>query len=102
MRRRAAAEIADTARAAAAFGVQTVVGFTGSSIWHTVAMFPPVPESMIERGYADFAERWNPLLDVFDAEGVRFAHEVHPSEIAYDFWTARRAIEAVGGRPRSG
>ena len=60
VRRRAAAEIADTARAAAAFGVRTVVGFTGSSIWHTVAMFPPVPESMIERGYADFASRWNP------------------------------------------
>ena len=36
----------------------------------------------------DFAERWNPILDVFDAEGVRFAHEVHPSEIAYDYWTA--------------
>ena len=50
VRRRAAAEIADTARAAAAFGVRTVIGFTGSSIWHTVAMFPPVPESMIERG----------------------------------------------------
>jgi sugar phosphate isomerase/epimerase len=102
VRQRAAAEIADTARAAAAFGVRTVVGFTGSSIWHTVAMFPPVPESMIERGYQDFADRWNPVLDVFDAEGVRFAHEVHPSEIAYDFWTAHRALDAVGNRPAFG
>jgi hypothetical protein len=59
--------MADTARAAAAFGVGTVVGFTGSSIWHTVAMFPPVPASMIDEGYADFARRWNPILDVFDA-----------------------------------
>jgi sugar phosphate isomerase/epimerase len=65
-------------------------------------MFPPVPPSMIERGYADFADRWNPILDVFDAEGVRFAHEVHPSEIAYDFWTAHRAMEAVGRRPAFG
>jgi sugar phosphate isomerase/epimerase len=102
VRQRAAAEMADTARAAAAFGVRTVVGFTGSSIWHTVAMFPPVPESMIERGYADFASRWNPVLDVFDAEGVRFAHEVHPSEIAYDFWTAKRALAAVGDRAAFG
>jgi sugar phosphate isomerase/epimerase len=61
-----------------------------------------VPESMIERGYADFAQRWNPILDVFDAEGVRFAHEVHPSEIAYDFWTAKRALDAVGNRPAFG
>ena len=33
-----------TARAARELGVDTVVGFTGSSIWKTVAMFPPVPE----------------------------------------------------------
>ena len=102
VRQRAAAEMADTARAAAAFGVTTVVGFTGSSIWHTVAMFPPVPASMIDDGFADFAERWHPILDVFDAEGVRFAHEVHPSEIAYDFWTTGRALDAVGRRPAFG
>ncbi|CAM5534041.1 hypothetical protein SMICM304S_00177 [Streptomyces microflavus] len=84
------------------FGVDTVIGFTGSSIWHLVAMFPPVPPHMIERGYEDFAERWNPILDVFDAEGVRFAHEVHPSEIAYDYWTTKRALEAVDHRPAFG
>src|ERR1017187_3365666 len=52
----------------AAFGVDTVVGFTGSSIWHTVAMFPPVPAAMIDRGYVDFAERADPILAVFDTE----------------------------------
>ena len=52
---------------AAELEVDTVVGFTGSSIWHTLAMFPPVPESMIDAGYQDFADRWNPILDVFDA-----------------------------------
>jgi sugar phosphate isomerase/epimerase len=102
VRRRAAEEVKDTARAAARLGVDTVIGFTGSSIWHTVAMFPPVPETMVERGYADFAERWDPILDVFDEVGVRFAHEVHPSEIAYDYWTTQRALEAVGHRPAFG
>jgi sugar phosphate isomerase/epimerase len=102
VRQRAAEEVKDTARAAARLGVDTVIGFTGSSIWHTVAMFPPVPAEMVERGYADFAERWNPILDVFDQEGVRFAHEVHPSEIAYDYWTAQRALEAIGHRPAFG
>lgn len=92
----------DTARVARALGVDTVVGFTGSSIWHTVAMFPPVPASMIERGYQDFADRWNPILDVFDQVGVRFAHEVHPSEIAYDYWTTVRTLEAIGHREAFG
>ena len=79
-----------------------MIGFTGSSIWHLVAMFPPVPPQMVERGYADFAERFNPILDVFDEEGVRFAHEVHPSEIAYDYWTTVATLDAIGRRPAFG
>jgi sugar phosphate isomerase/epimerase len=102
VRRRAAEEIKDTARAAARFGVDTVVGFTGSSIWITLAGFPPVPPEMIEAGYQDFADRWHPIIDVFDEVGVRFALEVHPSEIAYDYWTARRTLDAIGNRPGFG
>lgn len=102
VRQRAAQEMELTARAAARLGVDTVVGFTGSSIWHTVAMFPPVPVAMVDAGYADFADRWNPILDVFDEVGVRFAHEVHPTEIAYDYWTTVRTLEAIGHRPAFG
>lgn len=102
VRQRAAAEVKDTARAAAAFDVKVVNGFTGSSIWHLLAGFPPVFPAMIEAGYRDFADRWNPILDVFDEHGVRFALEVHPSEIAYDYWTAQQTLEAVGRRPTFG
>ncbi len=102
VRQRAAAELMLAARAARRLGVDTVVGFTGSSIWPYVAMFPPVPGEMIDAGYDDFARRWNPILDVFDGEGVRFAHEVHPGEIAYDYWTSRRALEAIDHREAFG
>jgi sugar phosphate isomerase/epimerase len=102
VRRRAAEEMKDTARAAALLGITNVAGFSGSSIWHTVAMFPPVPPGMIDRGYQDFADRWNPILDVFDEVGVRFALEVHPSEIAYDYWTTKRTLEAIDHRPAFG
>ena len=102
VRQRAAQEMATTARAARKLGVDTVIGFTGSSIWHYVAMFPPVPAHLIDAGYQDFADRWNPILDVFDEVGVRFAHEVHPSEIAYDYWTTVRTLEAIGHRPAFG
>ncbi|HKJ66877.1 MAG TPA: sugar phosphate isomerase/epimerase family protein [bacterium] len=95
VRERAAEEMKKTARAAAKFGVELVNGFTGSSIWHVVAMFPPVPPGMIERGYEDFATRWKPILDVFKKEGITFGLEVHPGEIAYDFWTTRRVLEAI-------
>jgi sugar phosphate isomerase/epimerase len=102
VRRRAAEEVKNTARAAAEFGVEIVNGFTGSTIWKYLAMFPPVPPEMIEAGYKDFADRWNPILDVFDQVGVKFALEVHPSEIAFDFWSAKRALEAIGSRQAFG
>jgi sugar phosphate isomerase/epimerase len=98
VRRRAAENVKDTARAAAAFGVTQVNGFTGSSIWHMLYSFPPNDFDEIERGYEDFAERWSPIIDVFDAEGVRFGLEVHPTEIAYDFVTTRKALDAIGRR----
>lgn len=98
VRRRAAERMKEAARAAAAFEVQTVTGFTGSSIWHLLYSFPPNDLSEIKRGYEDFAERWSPIIDVFDAEGVRFALEVHPTEIAYDFVTTRKALAALERR----
>lgn len=96
VRRRAAQEMMATARAAARLGVHLVNGFTGSSIWHKLYFFPPTSEDEIERGYDDFARRWGPILDVFEQVGVKFALEVHPSEIAYDIRTAETALEAVG------
>src|SRR5690606_10439642 len=102
VRQRAAEDIKMTARMAAALGVKTVTGFTGSSIWKYVAMFPPVSADAVEDGYRDFADRWNPILDVFDEVGVRFALEVHPSEIAYDYWTTKRTLDAIGHRESFG
>jgi sugar phosphate isomerase/epimerase len=102
VRQRAAEELKNTARLAAALGAKTVTGFTGSSIWKAVAMFPPASEAMIDAGYRDFADRFHPILDVFEEVGVRFAHEVHPSEIAYDYWTTVRTLEAIGHRESFG
>ena len=100
--RQRAEEMKLTARAAANLGVPVVNGFTGSSIWHVIYSFPPVSQEQIDDGFADFAARWSPILDVFDEVGVRFALEVHPTEIAFDIVTAQRALDAVGGRDAFG
>lgn len=102
VRGRAAREMMDTARAAARLGAGVVNGFTGSSIWHLLYGFPPVTERMIEDGFADSARRWTPVLDVFGEVGVRFALEVHPTEIAFDISTAWRALDAVDGHAAFG
>ena len=102
VRQRAAEEMKQTARAAAAFGVPVVNGFTGSSIWGKFYFFPPTPVSMIEEGFQDFRGRWLPILDEFEKNEVKFALEVHPAEIAYDIATAQRALEAVDFHPAFG
>ncbi len=102
VRKRAAEEMIATGRAAAKLGVKVVNGFTGSSVWHKLYFFPPTSAEEIDEGFADFAKRWTPILDAYAEAGVRFGLEVHPSEIAYDIHTARRAVEAVGGHPAFG
>ncbi len=79
-----------------------VNGFTGSSVWGKLYFFPPTSQAEIDAGYKDFADRWMPILDVFQAEGVRFGLEVHPTEIAYDIYTSERALQAVNGHPAFG
>ena len=98
VRARAAERLKDTARAAARLGVTVVTGFTGSPVWHLLYSFPPNDFAEIDRGYERFAEAFAPIIDVFDAEGVRFCLEVHPTEIAYDFVTTRRALAAIDRR----
>jgi len=99
---RAAEELKNTARAAQKFGVGVVPGFTGSSIWHLLYSFPPVAPKTIEDGFQRFADRFNPILDVFGECGVKFGLEVHPGEIAYDIYTAERTLEAIGHREEFG
>jgi len=117
VRRRAADEMARTARAARRFfdaapapvaerlertGRVVVNGFTGSAIWPLLYAFPPPVPGQIQAGFDDFARRWRPILDVFDEHDVCFALEVHPTEIAFDVASTRRALDAIEHHPRLG
>ncbi len=102
VRRRAAEEMKNTARAAKLFGVDRVNGFTGSSVWAKLYFFPPTSQADIDAGYRDFADRWLPILDVCRENGVKFGLEVHPTEIAYDIITMERALKAVDYHPAFG
>jgi sugar phosphate isomerase/epimerase len=114
VRKRAAAKMIDTAKAARIFmdakpdqkswGVKPAVvnGFTGSSVWHSIYAFPPTDQKYWQAGFDDFAKRWKPILTEFDKLNVNFALEVHPTEIAFDIASAQRAVESVGGHKRFG
>lgn len=95
-------EMMFAARAAAAMGCTVVTCFMGSPIWRYWYSFPQTSEQMIDDAYAEIVRRWSPIFDEFDACGVRFALEVHPTEIAFDYYTTKRLLQAFDYRPTLG
>ena len=102
IRKWAIKEVKATARAAAAMGCKIVTGFMGSPIWKYWYSFPQTSDEMVEEGYDEIVKNWSPIFDVFDEVGVRFALEVHPTEIAFDYWTTKKLFEKFEDRPTLG
>ncbi len=88
--------------AAKKLGCKVVTGFTGSPIWKYMYSFPQTTEAIIEAGYQEIYDLWSPILDVFKESGVQFALEVHPAEIAFDYYSTKRLLEKFAGRPEFG
>jgi len=95
-------EMKRTARAARNMGCSVVNGFMGSPIWAFWYSFPPTSEEMVEAGFRRIRELWTPILDEFDSQGVRFALEVHPTEIAFDLYTTKKLFQVFENRPTLG
>ena len=102
VRQRATVEMIRLGEAAKMLGVDTVVGFTGSPIWHMLYAFPPISQDDVQAGFDEFARRFRPILDAYQKMGIRFALEAHPTEIAFDIASAKRALEAVDYHPAFG
>lgn len=95
-------EMKNTARAAQRMGVKVVTCFTGSPIWSYWYAYPQTTEEMVADGYRQVLELWTPIFDVFDECGVKFALEVHPTEIAYDYYSTKRLFETFDYRETLG
>ena len=95
-------EMKHTAQAARAMGCSVVTGFMGSPVWKYWYSFPQTPDELIASAFREIVRLWSPIFDEFDACGVRFALEVHPTEIAFDYYTAEWLLAAFRHRPTLG
>lgn len=91
-----------TAAAAEKMGCSVVNGFMGSPIWKAWYAFPPVSEETIEAGFLKIKSLWTPILDEFEGRGLKFALEVHPTEIAFDFYTSQKLLDTFEHHPALG
>ncbi|PIR53144.1 hypothetical protein COU76_02820 [Candidatus Peregrinibacteria bacterium CG10_big_fil_rev_8_21_14_0_10_49_10] len=96
VKRRSARTLMATAIAAKAFGVNVVNGFSGSLIWKRTAYnFPPMGSTLVQEGDNDFIKRFGPVMQVFADNGVKFAKEVHPTELITDIASAKRVLRRI-------
>ena len=102
VRQRAIEEMLATFRVAQKLNASIVSGFTGSSLWSAITGYPAATDEMIEAGLNDFARLWNPILDGARECGVKFAFEVHPGQIAFDFWSTERVLNILNYREEFG
>ncbi len=102
VRTRAVEEMKATIRVAQRLGVSVVTGFTGSPIWSYSNSYPGVKAEVIDAAIADFAKTWHPILDTCQECGVRFALELHPGQMAFDFYSTERTLDAIDRRPEFG
>ncbi|MDR1620264.1 MAG: sugar phosphate isomerase/epimerase [Clostridiales bacterium] len=88
--------------AARRLGVNVVTGFVGSPIWKWLYSFPQTSEQMVEDGFNEIAALWTPIMDEFRKYGVKFALEVHPGEIAFDYYSTKRLLGVFKDYPEFG
>ena len=88
------------AKASKNLGLDRHVTFSGALAWPYVYPWPQRPEGLIENAFNELSNRWKPILDQFDQNGVDLCYERHPGEDLHDGITFEMFLEKVGNHKR--
>ena len=81
-------------------GISAHATFSGSLLWPYWHPWPQQPDGLIDLGFKELANRWLPILDVFEENGVDACYEIHPGEDLHDGETFERFLAATGNHKR--
>ena len=82
-------------------GIDVHATFSGALLWPFVYPWPQRPPGLVEMGFKELADRWLPILNHFDEQGVDVCYEVHPGEDLHDGITFEMFREATGNHARA-
>jgi sugar phosphate isomerase/epimerase len=88
------------ARASRRLGLTEVGTFSGALAWPYLYPWPQRPAGLIDTAFAELARRWQPILDIYDAQGVNLCFELHPGEDLHDGVTFEMFLARVRNHPR--
>ena len=77
------------------FDLSAHATFSGALLWQTVYPWPQRPQGLVEEGFSVLGERWLPILNEFQEQGVDVCYELHPGEDLHDGVTFERFLSAV-------
>jgi sugar phosphate isomerase/epimerase len=89
------------AKASQHLGLSSHATFSGALAWPFVYPWPQRPTGLVGMAFAELANRWKPILDTFDENGVDLCYELHPGEDLHDGVTFERFLEATGNHARA-
>ncbi len=89
------------AKASRNMGLDAHVTFSGALLWPFMYPWPQRPAGLVEMGFKELADRWRPILNMFDEQGVDACYELHPGEDLHDGDSFEQFVEALDGHPRA-
>ncbi len=93
-------QVKKAAIASQRLGLKTHATFSGSLLWPYFHPWPLEPEGLFDLGFKELADRWLPILDTFDENGVDVCYEIHPGEDLHDGETFERFLTSTGNHKR--
>lgn len=89
------------AKASKHLGLNAHVSFSGSLAWPFIYPWPQRPQGLVETAFSELADRWRPILDEFEDNGVDLCYELHPNEDLHDGISFEMFLDQVDGHTRA-
>jgi sugar phosphate isomerase/epimerase len=89
------------AKASQNLGLNASVTFSGALLWPMVYPWPQRPSGIVETCFTELANRWKPILDVYEDHGIDLCYEIHAGEDLHDGITYEMFLDKVNHHARA-
>lgn len=81
-------------------GISEMATFSGALAWPYIYPWPQRPAGLVETAFDELADRWQPILDHAEENGVDVCYEIHPGEDLHDGVTFEMFLDRLDGHAR--